>query len=286
MVLLWLLPVGLVLTLLVIGFALSHRLTDRHEPKEHCSPADIDLKFEDICFPATDGLTLRGWWVPCTGADKVIIQLHGYAGSMDPDIIYLPALHAAGLNVLMFDCRAHGRSDGKISTIGYLERLDALGAVHYARSRGMKRIGLLGFSMGARVAILTAPLTPDVDGVVADCGPARLSTAATIWGMESGAPRWLARLLAWLALVVTSLRVGANIFHYEPVDWIGKIAPRPVLLIQGDKDPYVPDFEDLVKASGEGCEVWQIAGMGHTEAVHKMRDVYMGRIVAFFKKSL
>lgn len=46
------------------------------------------------------------------GAERALILLHGQAGSsMDPNVQYLPALHAAGFHVLQFDLRAHGRSE-------------------------------------------------------------------------------------------------------------------------------------------------------------------------------
>lgn len=150
---------------------------------------------EDVSFPARDGLTLRGWWIPVvptlalprrtTGegeSDRAVIFLHGHGGSMDPDAQHAPAFHAAGFSVLMFDFRAHGRSEGQVSTIGYLERQDALGAVDFVKAKGVCRIGLLGFSMGGVVAMLAAPICPDVRAVISDGGPARLMSAVTGWG--------------------------------------------------------------------------------------------------------
>jgi pimeloyl-ACP methyl ester carboxylesterase len=271
-----------------LGLMLSYTLTRRHTPDETRSPAEYGLCFEEASFPARDGLTLRGWWIPAQDSHRAVIFLHGHGGSMDPDVQYAPALHAAGFNVLMFDMRAHGRSAGNVSTVGYLERQDALGAVDFVESRGIERIGLLGFSMGGIVALLTAPVCPPVRAVISDGGPARLRTALMVWAQEHGLPHWLAVPLAWLTLAATSLRVGANQFRYEPVKWVGRIAPRPILFIHGDRDPYLPpeDFEALVAAAGEPKFIWRVPEAGHRTVDQLYPDEYRRRVVAFLERYL
>lgn len=276
------------LVLLALSCVLSYLLTRRRAADETRSPAEYGLTFEEVAFPARDGLTLRGWWIPAPGARRAVIMMHGFGGSMDPDVQYVPALHAAGLSVLMFDFRAHGRSEGRMTTIGYLERQDALGAIDFVRGKGIERIGLLGFSMGGIVAMLTAPLCPHVAAVISDGGPARFRNALVVWGQEHGIPRPLGVLMAWLALIGTSLRVGANQFHYEPVRWVGKIAPRPLLLIQGGRDQYVPpaDFAALVAAAGPTVQVWHVPEAGHRTVDQIYAEEYRRRVVSFFAQYL
>lgn len=271
-----------------LGFWLSWQMTERHFPDERRSPAEYGLPFEEVSFPAADGLALRGWWIPAAGAERAVIFLHGQAGSMDPDVQYVPALHAAGLSVLMFDFRAHGRSAGRVTTIGYLERQDVLGAVAFLREKGLTRVGLLGFSMGARVALLTAPLCPEVRAVVADGGPARMLPAIAARIQERGFPRWLGVPFAWLTLAFTSLRVGANLFRYEPIHWVGKVAPRAILFIHGDRDQYVPaaEFEALVAAAGPPKEVWRVPEAGHRTVDQVYPEEYRRRLVDFFNRYL
>ena len=288
MAILWL-SLAIILILLALGYVFSMLMTRRHTPDEMRSPAEYGLAFDEVTFPARDGVTLRGWWIPAVGsADRAVIFLHGHGGSMDPDVQYVPALHAAGFNMLMFDFRAHGRSDGRMSTLGYLERQDVLGAVDLVRARGISRIGLLGFSMGGIVAMLAAPICPDVQAVISDGGPASLKTALTVWAWERGVPRTLGAVLAWLVLAVTSLRVGANQFRYEPVRWVGRIAPRPILFIHGERDPYIPpaDFDALVAAANEPKEVWRVPEAGHRTVDQVYPEEYRQRVVAFFEQHL
>jgi pimeloyl-ACP methyl ester carboxylesterase len=272
--------------LISASLVLSTFLTHRHPLTNPRSPSEVGLDFEEITFPAADGLVLRGWWVPCPGAERVIIQLHGQGGSMDPDIQYLPAWHAAGFNVLMFDFRAHGRSPGNFSTVGYLERQDVQGAVQFVLSKGIQRIGLLGFSMGGIVSMLSTPICPEVMAIVSDGGPARLRTALREWCVERHIPRPLGVFLAWLVLCGVAMRLGVNIFRYEPVLWVGQIAPRPILFIHGEHDQYCPDFDELWAAARPIKEAWRVSEAGHTTASQQFPEEYRRRVIEFFDKYL
>jgi alpha-beta hydrolase superfamily lysophospholipase len=245
----------------------------------------VGLAFDSVTFPAADGLTLRGWWVPASGSDRAILQLHGHAGSMDPDVQYLSAWHEAGLNVLLFDLRAHGRSAGQATTFGYLERRDVQGAVSFLKQeKGMRRVALVGFSLGGMVAILSAPVCPQVDAVVEDGAPARLRSALKVWGLEHHLPAWFAAAMARLAILGASLRLGTNLFRCEPVRWAGRI-PQPLLMIHGDLDQYCPDFEDLLAAASP-AEVWRLPDVGHVQASQIYPDEYRRRVVAFLAEKM
>lgn len=272
--------------MLAVGLGLSFYLTRRNPLTEIHSPAGYGLAFEEVAFKAPDGIMLCGWWIPASGSQRAVVILHGHGGSMDWDIHRAPALHAAGFNVLLFDFRAHGRSQGRLATFGYLERRDVQGAVEFLKSRGMRRIGLLGFSYGGIASILAAPICPEVSAVVADGSPARIRTAITGRGVELHLPRGLAAFLAWLAIAVTSLRLGVNLFRYEPVRWVGKIAPRPIFFIHGDLDQYCPDFDDLYTAANEPKELWRLPGVGHTKAGEAYPEEHRRRVIEFFDKYL
>ncbi len=277
---------ALLTVILVTGLVLSFYICRRFGMQEMHSPAEFGLEYEEVSFPAQDGLELRGYWIPAQGSDRAVVILHGHGGSMDDHIQRAPYFHAAGFPVLLFDFRAHGRSPGRLATFGYLERYDVLGAVEFLKRRGVKRIGLLGFSYGGIASMLATPLSPDIHAVVSDGGPARLRSALTGAAVERGLPRWLGVFLGWLTVAVTSLRLGANLFRYEPIRWVGKIAPRPILFIHGERDQYVPDFDDLYAAAGEPKEVWRLPNVGHTQASEVYPDEFYRRVVDFFQRYL
>jgi fermentation-respiration switch protein FrsA (DUF1100 family) len=272
--------------LLVTAWGLSLHMTHRQPLAEVHTPDRFGLSYEEVEFPATDGLLLCGWWIPAPGSDKAVAILHGHGGSMDTDVHRAPGLVAAGFNVLMFDHRAHGRSEGRRITFGYLEQRDALGAVRWLRLRGIRRTGLLGFSLGAVVSVLSAAACPDIAVVAADGAPVRMRTAMAARGVEWGVPRWLARLMAWLTLAVTSLRLRANLLRHEPVRCVGQIAPRPILFIHGDQDQYAPDFDELYAAARPPKELWRLSTAGHTTLSATHPDEHQRRVVSFFRQHL
>jgi len=157
--------------LAALAWSFSGRMIARRTPNTRTSPADHGLPFEEVAFQARDGVPLRGWFIPAPQARGTVVFCHGHAGSMDPDVQYAPWFHQAGLNVLMFDFRGHGRSDGERVSMGALERQDLLGAMDYLAGRGIERAGVLGFSMGGVVAILTAPLDERIVAVASDQFP-------------------------------------------------------------------------------------------------------------------
>jgi pimeloyl-ACP methyl ester carboxylesterase len=244
------------------------------------------MQYEAVEFKATDGIILRGVWIPASGSEKAVIILHGHGGSYDFDIYRAPALHEAGFSVFLFDFRAHGRSEGRRMTFGYEERRDVLGAIEFLHSRGIQRIGLLGFSYGGIVSMLVAPVSPDIQAVITDGGPARMRTAIAVRGAEMGAPLWLSKTIAWLIISITSLRLGVNLFHYEPIRWVGKITPRPILFIHGDHDQFLPDFDELYAAANLPKEFWRLSDAGHTTASQLYPEEHTRRVVDFFSQYL
>ena len=280
-------PFLIVFLLLVFAFGLgaSFYLTRRFRLGAVHTPAEVGLAFEEVSFPTADGLTLHGWLVPGASLQKAVILLHGHGGSIDYDIDFLPRLHAAGYSVLQFDFRGHGRSQGDTVTFGYLEQRDIQAAGHYLAGRGFQRIGVHGFSLGGMCALTGTPLTPEVSLVIDDAAPVRLRSAIRGWCLERGIPAWAGRPLAWLVLAATSLRLGVNIFAYEPVRWVGRIAPRPLMLIHGEHDQYVTDFDDLL-AAAHPTEVWRLPNEGHTTACRSMPEVYWQRVIEFLNTHL
>jgi pimeloyl-ACP methyl ester carboxylesterase len=282
--LLWLLlPFALIAAL---GLGLSFYQTRRFRLTQVHDPGEYGLEFEAVTFEAADGLPLRGVWIPAPGSQRAAVILHGHGGSLDGDVQRAPFLNAAGFNVLLFDFRAHGRSPGRLATFGYLERRDVQGAVEFLKGRGIKRIGLLGFSYGGMAAMCAAPLCPEVRAVISDGGPARLRTAIAGRLVEWHFPGWSAAFLAWLTVAATSVRLGANLFRYEPLRWVGKIAPRPVLFIHGELDRYLPDFPELAAAAEEPKGVWRLPGVGHCKASEVYPEEFQRRVVGFFDRNL
>jgi alpha-beta hydrolase superfamily lysophospholipase len=290
MLIAWLIA-ALAVTILIVsavGVYGSQQITKRRTPDVRTDPADYGLSYEEVAFQSRDGLTLRGWFIPAEKPRGTIVFCHGHAGSMDPDIEYAPALHDSGYNVVMFDFRGHSRSEGQQVSMGYHERLDLLGVVDYLQSRGIDRVGVLGFSMGGAVAISTAPQSDAIRAVISDGGFARLGSAIASGMRERGWPGWIAVWVSPLIIGLASLRLGVWLSRADPIRWVDNIAPRALLIIHGGLDPYISlaEVQELYAKAGEPKELWVVPEAGHRLVDEQRPDEYMAKLLAFFDKWL
>lgn len=278
----------IVVTLIAAALLVSS-VIHRQPQKVFLDPGHFGLDFVDATFETADGIRLIGWWIPAPGSARTIICLHGYAGSCDPDLKYAAALHQAGFNLLYFDFRAHGRSGGSLTSVGALEVQDCLTAIRYTIERGSRSIGLLGFSMGGRVALLTAARHPQaVNAVISDCAPARLTTAFAANLGEKRLPGFLAGTLAYIIVTGMCLRTGRNLFLQEPYYQTRRLSPLPVLFIHGGKDPHTRPYElkKMVRQAGENAKCWVVPQAGHRNLEDFVGVEYIERVTAFFQRSL
>src|SRR2546430_12197968 len=81
---------------------------------------------EDFDVRAPDGTLLRGWKVrPKNPNGSWVLLFHGVADNRIGVIGQSEFLLRAGYSLLMMDVRAHGASEGRIATYGWLERNDS-----------------------------------------------------------------------------------------------------------------------------------------------------------------
>ena len=121
------------------------------------TPADIKLLYEDISLETTDGVMLSAWWVPAADPRGTVLFCHGNAGNMGDRLDTLQIINTLGLNVLIFDYRGFGRSEGSPNEKGTY--LDAEAAWNYLV--GEKEIApgqviVWGRSLGGAIAARTA----------------------------------------------------------------------------------------------------------------------------------
>jgi len=297
--------IGVSTALLAVAFvALSFYITQqmiRPSFYEHRTPAmglspsegsvnpqvDYAIAFESVEFPAADGQTLRGWFVPGDNPTSAVITVHGGGGDRRSYLSMLPSLHNAGYPVLLFDAREHGISDGKglgIS-IGYREHQDVISAVDYlVGERGFKNIGAVGTSQGAISVMLAAAADLRISPVIAQSGATNLTDLLHANPMLSPLPRSLVHLF----VTHFYIRQGADwdtavVGGPGPIDVIKNISPRAVFLIHGDQDQLIPVDHTLrnFKEAGEPKTLWVVEGGEHRELRSYVGEEYDKRVIAF-----
>ncbi len=117
------------------------------------SPSSIGLDFESISFETRDGVKLSGWFIPRENARGVILFCHGNAGNISHRLESIQIFHRLGLDILIFDYRGYGQSEGKPSEQGTYQ--DAEAAWRYLieeRQVDPNEIIVFGRSLGGAVA--------------------------------------------------------------------------------------------------------------------------------------
>ncbi len=252
------------------------------------TPFELNLPAEEVSFPPSRGdHQVSGWYFPHSEATATVLVCPGYRGRRSDVLGMSGQLWKAGYNVLAFEYYGHGTVVGKSVTLGYREMNDFLGAVAYAKQRAPQtRLGAVGYSMGASIAIMATARTPEIEALVADSGFATHRSAIAYTVLRTihlpFAPfDWLTDLLLWL-------RAGYHFNQVEPLRDIGRIAPRPVLIIHGLKDSLVDpkDAKLLYAAANEPKELWLEPNADHCGIYFEDRAAYVKRVIGFLDRYL
>ena len=117
------------------------------------TPDSIGLTYETLSLITNDGVALHGWYVPAQAARGTLLFFHGNAGNISHRLDSIRLFHDLDLNVLIFDYRGYGQSDGKASEQGSYRDADA--AWNYLvqeKQTSPHNILLFGRSLGAAIA--------------------------------------------------------------------------------------------------------------------------------------
>jgi uncharacterized protein len=255
------------------------------------------LAFRDVELPTTGGATLRGWLVPGPpGSDLAIVAAHARAGDRRDYLDELPLYHRLGATALLFDYREHGASDGagRGMGLGWREGEDVAAAARYLKeTAGARRVVVVGHSLGGTAAILAAAREPAIDAVLAESAIASFEAYVHGLGEAWLERRRLDRALpprprAWSEAVVrfTAWRLGVGDAPAAE-EVVGRIAPRPLLLVHGAADDIVPPShaERLYSRAGAGRALWLPPAAGHNEAFETHPDEYAARLAELLERA-
>lgn len=240
-----------------------------------------------MTFPTSDGLALRGWYIPAGKDDgPAIVYAPATAKDQRSGLSLVPAFHEAGYHVLLFSYRGHALSDGRRGgfTYGVLESQDVDAAVRFLHeTRGVEQIGVIGHSAGAVSAILSGARNPQVDAVVA---VAPFNSVDEVWHTNRPAlvPRFV---LDWTLWVAERAR-GFSRDQVCPIEVVERLAPRPLLVIHGTADQRITEdqAQRLFAAAEQPKTLWLVDGAGHAEIRDPMLDRLAPEVIAFLDAAL
>ncbi len=248
------------------------------------TPVQLGYAYQDVAFRDRAGLTLRGWWIPGT-RHETVVMVHGWTSSRREPMSKAGYLLDAGYNVLVFDLRGHGQSDGNYTTLGFTESDDVAAAVAFARSRDPGPIALLGYSMGGALAIETGARDAEVSAVIEDSGFGSLDNV-----FRAGFQRVtdLPAVPFGLPLVaIGQVDLGIQLGAVRPVVDAARLH-KPLLAIVGTADKVVPPSEgfDLFRAAPGPKQLLVVPGAGHVDGYKVHKALYEQTVLSFLARTI
>jgi hypothetical protein len=226
-------------------------------------PTMAGLDFEDVFFKSPDGLRLNGWFIPGPKARYTVLFCHGNAGNISHRLERIKFFNRLGCNMLIFDYRGYGKSEGAPSERGLYD--DAGSAYAYLLSRGIPADTIISYgeSLGGAVSVDLASRHP-IAALILD------STFSSAKDMAR-------RILPFIPYWIFASRFDST----------GKIrAIRvPKLIIHSLNDEIVPyEFSRaLYEASAPPKEFLQVNG-GHNSCFYECETLYQEKISDFLRR--
>jgi len=241
-------PAGILGASMILGLE-KFALYFPERPLE-ATPKIDGLAYEDVWFPAADGVKLHGWLIPAPGARFTVLFFHGNAGNISHCVANIGHLHRLlRANVFIFDYRGYGQSEGSLSSLSEQATYrDAEGALAYLRSRqdlDQTRLVYFGRSLGAAIAVELSRQHPPA-GLILETTFATLKDIARVH-------------YPYVPLFFLQTK-------YETLRKLPEIRV-PVLIVHGDRDEIVPleQAERLYAAANEPKSLYVIRGAHHND---------------------
>lgn len=227
------------------------------------------------------------------GEGKPLLIIHGFIGMSDNWKSFGSLYAAEGFQVHMVDLRNHGKSP-QSDEFNYTAMSNDI--LEYCQSHQLKKISIIGHSMGGKVAMLFATNYPEMVEklVVADIGPKyyaphhqdilaglnavdfsekpdRAQVEETLYPFipDFGTRQFLMKNLYWVEPGQLAFRFNLPVFNAK-IESIGEALPegnhfdKPTLFIRGGNSKYVLDT-DLpdIKKHFPNIELITIPNVGH-----------------------
>jgi pimeloyl-ACP methyl ester carboxylesterase len=259
-------------------------------PSQVDIPADLALEIEEVTFTSSNGLILRGWFIPPKNGATIIL-LHGYGSNRLQMRWHAEILANAGYGVLMYDQRGSGESEGPYRSLGWEDAVDVGSALVYLNQRAeidAEKIGIAGCSIGAQVALQGAAHYSKIGAVWAD-GTSMMTARDN--PPPSNVASMLANLYNYIFYSVYAWHLGTDV---PPglIDIIGTITPRPIMLVGGGS-PSNPFYGSeaarirlFARHGGDNARVWIIPEARHCDGPFVRPGEYAKRMVEFFDDAL
>jgi fermentation-respiration switch protein FrsA (DUF1100 family) len=264
---------------LVFPVGLAYMAT--HVARAEVPPPNLGAAYENVELHTSDGLTLRGWYVPSRNG-AAVIAFPGRKGTQEQTRM----LVEHGYGVLLFDRRGEGVSDGDGNMFGWHGDRDIIAALDFLEGRPdvePGKIAGIGLSVGGELMLQAAAEDDRLAAVVSE-GAGTRSIAEELEEYDAGQ---VATVFPFLVLKTAATSVFSNAMPPPKLtDLVPQIAPRPLLLIwtpTSGVETMNPVYQRL---GGPNASVWKIPEAEHIRGIVTRPTEYEHRVVGFLDDAL
>jgi len=238
----------------------------------------------------SDHVRIEGWLIRCRNPEGVLILSHGFGTGKADLLDVAKAFYSQGpYHLLLIDFRGHGSSGGNRLSFGAREILDIQSVLDFLSTDPEMRdlpIGYYGVSMGGAIGLIAAAHLSRICAVVSDSAYDALGDAiARAVRMSYYVPRIpLGQVIIWCS----ELRMGCRAQNLSPIQVIGRISPRSVMLVHGMNDKTAPPGAalSLFRACGEPKRLWLVPEAEHVASFYRNTQEYVHQVMEFFRGAL
>lgn len=245
------------------------------------TPATYRLNFTEAKFQSA-GNTLSGWFIPAQNENApIVLIIHGVNANKQNFMNAAIAIHEIGLNAFIFDLRAHGDSEGHVTTFGIDEMDDVKAAYDWLKENFPGRpVFALGYSMGGAAVLRAAAEYGIFEKIVVDSTFEDFSNMAK--KMTTGNTEPVATVAWQLCRFWSWVWTGTDLGGHNIKEAVEKIADKPLFIIHSKGDRMIPYTEalQLYEDTGKRAEFWLLDDFGHVGNIH--HPLYKTRLKNFF----
>lgn len=261
-------------------------------PDLNLSPYFIDT-FES--FNVKDGeVILSGWWFDNPNSEKTVIVLHGVGSSKQSAGVLTSAgmLNKSNFDVVVFDYQDHGSSTclDKVHGAGFHEAYNTSAVIEWLveeKNKTKENIGLLGFSLGAMVALNTHGLSDNFSSSIVVDPPVDFDTILREELEFQGVPSIVASALRFFWFTKT----GESIDALTPEKALSSGNLQELLIVSNLLDERVkPHHRDklvsIAQKLGIPHSIKYYENYGHVENIWGSIDEWENTINNYFNRTL
>jgi len=242
---------------------------------------------ENFSLSPSEGQSINGTLID-RGGEKTIVFVHGHSVNWITMVKYFGPFLGDDWNIVAFDNRGHGRSQGRKASYGYWEKQDLAHVFSWVRRRfpQSNHFGLYGESLGAATVMEYSILDKGLDFIIADCGYSDFRELLLHQLKYRSVPAPLRYPVLFCANILLRIVMGFWMSQVSPKKAVLK-SQTPLLLFHGGDDNYVPTTmsRDIYEARQDlaPTTLCIIPGAGHAKSILTDFKVYNNTVEKFLE---